>query len=410
MTSLPVEQAQRIISEWVRPLGTMETVPLKDALFRVLAEDVISTVDVPFQDNAAMDGYAFCADNLDLTMPQTLRIAGSVHAGHRFEGIVPQGECVEIMTGGFIPAGCDTVVPLESVMVQDGFITMAASAVAGGDHVRLRGEDVKAGERTLKQGVLLKPAHLGLLASLGIAEVSVGKRLKVAIFSTGDELCPIGAPLVAGGVYDSNRYALDGMLKRLGCDVIDLGVIRDDPALIKAAFLEAARQADAIITTGGASVGAADYTKAVMSELADVAFGSINMRPGRPMAFARMAAGEKMISVFGLPGNPVAVMVAFYFFVRDALFYMMGTRPAPLPYMQVPTLSPLSKRRGRTEFQRGILSQNEQGEWVVRTTGAQGSGMLSSMVQANCMIVLPSDSGDVGSGEKVAVVPFDGLV
>ncbi|WAW10045.1 molybdopterin molybdotransferase MoeA [Oxalobacter vibrioformis] len=408
--SLPVAHAQRVISEVVRPLDMKEKVPLKEAFFRVLAEDITSPIDVPFQDNAAMDGYAFSARGLDLGIKQVLKIAGAAFAGHRFEGTLVQGECVQIMTGGVMPEGCDTVIQQENVVVKDGTVTLPAANVAPGANVRLRGEDVKAGETCLTEGTLLQPAHLGLLASLGMAEVAVKKRPVVAIFSTGDELCPVGTPLLAGSIYDSNRYSLYGMVKRLGCEIIDMGVVRDDPKLIRAAFLEAAGRADAIITTGGVSVGEADYTKEVMADLAEMAFWNISMRPGRPMAFGRILSGERQTCVFGLPGNPVAVMATFYFFVRDALYYLMGTYPAPLPHMRVKTVSPLSKRRGRTEYQRGILAPNEQGEWVVRTTGDQGSGMLSSMTQANCMIILPAEGEAVPAGDTVEVVLFEGLV
>lgn len=408
--SLPVAQAQRIISEVVRPLDRVEKVPLKEAFFRVLAEDITSPIDVPFQDNAAMDGYAFSSRDLDPGDKQILKIAGSAFAGHHFEGSLVQGECVQIMTGGMMPDGCDTVIQQENVVAKDGTVTFPAANVEPKANVRLRGEDVKAGETALTKGTLLQPAHIGLLASLGMADVPVKKRPVIAIFSTGDELCPVGTPLSAGSIYDSNRYSLYGMVKRLGCDIIDMGVVRDDPEQIRSAFLEAAGIADAIITTGGVSVGDADYTKEVMADLAEMAFWHINMRPGRPMAFGRIVSGERQTCVFGLPGNPVAMMVTFYFFVRDALYYLMGTHPAPLPRMRAKTISPLSKRRGRTEYQRGILAPNEQGNWVVRTTGAQGSGMLSSMTQANCMIVLPAEGEAVPAGDTVEVVLFEGLV
>jgi molybdopterin molybdotransferase len=409
-TSLPVAQAQRVISEAIRPLETRENVSLKAAFFRVLAEDISSPIDIPPQDNAAMDGYAFSADGLDLGVRQTLKIIGTTFAGYRFKSRVAKGECVQIMTGGLMPDDCDTVVPQENVTITDGTITIPPANAVAGDNVRLRGEEMKAGEICLTTGTLLKPAHLGLLASLGLAEVNVTRRPKIAIFSTGDELCPVGTPLSPGGIYDSNRYSLDSMIRRLGCEVMDLGTVKDDPALIRTAFLEAAKEADTIITTGGVSVGAADYTREVMAELAEIVFWNINMRPGRPMAFGCIRSGERQISIFGLPGNPVAMMATFYFFVRDALYYLMGTHPPPLPRMQVKTISPLAKRRGRTEFQRGILSPTEHGDWVVRTTGSQSSAMLSSMTQANCMIVLPSEGEAVAAGEMVEVVLFDGMV
>ncbi len=407
---VPVEQAKRIISEAVIPLAETEKVPLKEALYRILAEDIISPINVPAHDNAAMDGYAFSAQQLDLSKPLSLKIVGSVFAGHPFKGTISLNECVQIMTGAFIPQGCDTVVQQENITLHDKTITIPANNVQMGENVRPCGEDIKIGTTCQKKGTLIKPANLGFLASIGIAEVNVVKRPKIAIFSTGDELYSIEEPTPENGIFDSNRYSLYGMLKRLGCEVIDLGIIKDDPEQIKTTFLKAHQIADVIITTGGVSVGSADHTKTILSDIAKIEFSNINMRPGRPTVFGKINSNNKNTYVFGLPGNPVAVMVAFYFFVRDALFYLMGTRPSPLPHIQAKTISPLSKRQGRTEFQRGILAPNEHGEWVVRSTGSQGSGMLSSMIQANCMIILPVQSKAVLPGDTVKVVLFDGLI
>lgn len=408
--SVPVKQAQSIISERIIPLEKTELLPLQDALFKVAAEDVVSKINVPFHDNAAMDGYAFSAQDRDLSKPLTLKIAGAAFAGHPFLGAPKKEECVQIMTGAFIPDGCDTVVQQENVTIKDGAITMEAGAFVPGDNVRLCGEDIKAETICLKKGTLLKPAHLGLLASVGLEQIQVVKPPVVAILTTGDELVSVGKPLSGKGVYDSNRYLLYGMLKRLGCDIMDLGIVKDRPEEIEAAFLKAAEKADLIITTGGVSVGDADYTKTVLEKMAQIDFWNINMRPGRPTVFGKIANPQKNTYVFGLPGNPVAVMVAFYFFVRDAVFYLMGARPAPLARLQVKTLSPLKKRQGRTEFQRGIVTQDEQGNWVVRSTGAQGSGLLTSMTQANCMIILPANGKAPKIGEEVEVVLFDGLI
>ncbi len=407
---LPVEQAKRIISETVSPLSETEKIPLKKSLFRVLAEDVISPINVPADNNAAMDGYAFSAEHLDLSKPVTLKIAGSSFAGHPFKGVLSSNECVRIMTGAFMPTGLDTVIQQENVQVQDDMIVLPANSISAGENVRLCGEDIKAKTVCQKKGTLIGPASMGVLASVGMAEIHVIRRPKVAIFTTGDELYSVENPVSDNGIYDSNRYSLYGMLKRLGCEIMDMGIVRDDPDQIKAAFLEAHKKADVIITTGGVSVGSADYTGTILAQIAEIDFWNINMRPGRPTVFGQIKSENKNTYIFGLPGNPVAVMVAFYFFVRDALFYLMGTRPAPLPRIPVKSISPLSKRQGRTEFQRGILSPNEHGEWVVRTTGSQGSGMLSSMTQANCMIVLPAESKAISPGETVEVVLFEGLV
>ena len=408
--AVSVEKAQKIMSEWVRPVQGTEVIPIREALFRVLAEEVTSPVDVPSSDNAAMDGYAFSAIGLDLTVERTLKMVGTVYAGQLFESPLSPGECVKVMTGVLMPAGSDTVVQHENVTEKDGHVTIIPNGASPGINVRRQGEDVKAGSTVLTEGVLLKPAHLGLLASVGLDTVRVRRRLKVAVFSTGDELSSVGEALVPGHLYDSNRYSLDAMLRRIGCEIMDMGIVRDNPLAIRAAFSKAAKEADAIITTGGISVGEADYTKAVLAELGEMAFWNINMRPGRPFAFGRIVPDSKEVAVFGLPGNPVAVMLSFYFLVRNALFHMMGTRPPLLFRMRVKTLSPLSKRLGRTEFQRGILAPDEHGNWVVRTTGDQGSAILSSMVHANCIIILPAEGVAVSPGETVEVVPLDGLI
>jgi molybdopterin molybdotransferase len=265
---------------------------------------------------------------------------------------------------------------------------------------------LRTGTPALRAGKLLRPAELGLIASLGVGEVVVRRRPRVAFFSTGDELASVGAPLKEGEVYDSNRYTLHGMLVRLGCEIIDLGVVRDDPAALEAAFRKAAAEADAVVTSGGVSVGEADFIRGMMTKLGEVAFWKIAMRPGRPMAFGRIEGAW----LFGLPGNPVAVMVTFYEFVRDALLKLSGVDPVePLPRFRVPCVTPLRKRPGRSEFQRGILFR-DAGEWKVRLTGAQGSGVLRSMSEANCIIVVEHERGNVEAGEAVWVQPFEGLV
>jgi molybdopterin molybdotransferase len=318
--ALPVAQAQEFIARLVPRVTAVESIALRSSLGRVLARDIVSQIDVPAHDNSAMDGYALRGADLATNADTVLRVAGTGFAGQSFSGDVPAGHCVRIMTGAVMPAGLDTVVPQEFTKTDgEQAVRIPVNAVRTGDNRRLRGEDLARGSSALRAGRLLRPADLGLLASLGQAEVPVFRKLRVAFFSTGDELRSIGEPLDAGCVYDSNRYTIWGMLQRLGCEVIDLGVVRDDPAALRAAFSEAAASADAVITSGGVSVGEADHTKKIMAELGDVLFWRIAMRPGRPMAIGRIANWGHETILFGLPGNPVAVMVTFYAFVRDAL-------------------------------------------------------------------------------------------
>ncbi|MDO8283480.1 MAG: molybdopterin molybdotransferase MoeA [Rhodoferax sp.] len=408
--ALPVAQAQRIVQDFVQPILGIETVAIWQALDRVLAADVISPISVPAHDNSAMDGFAFQGADLLPDAATTLAIKGTVFAGKAFDGSVGRGECVRIMTGAVMPAGCDTVVPQEFTQnASDSAVTVPQGVVRTGDNRRLMGEDLKEGRAALTQGRILRPADLGLLASLGISQVMVQRRLRVAFFSTGDELRSLGDTLDPGCIYDSNRYTLFGMLTRLGCELIDMGVVKDDPASLEAALRSACANADAIITSGGVSVGAADYTKQIMAQLGDVTFWKIGMRPGRPMAFGTITSKGKTAYLFGLPGNPVAVMVTFYFFARDALLRMMGASSAPLPLLRAASTADIRKKPGRTEYQRGILSTDAQGNPVVRITGSQGSGVLRSMSEANCMVVLRHEQGNVHAGDLVDVVVFDGL-
>jgi molybdopterin molybdotransferase len=403
--SLSVEQARKLILGLVEPVAGTERLFVRNALGRVLAEDVLATADVPGHDNSAMDGYAVRFADLAAEGDTVLRLAGASFAGRTFAGRVEAGQCVRIMTGGVIPEGADTVVIQEVVRAENDRIVVPPQQRQG-QHVRRAGEDLRKGSPALRAGKTIRPAELGLIASLGIAELNVRRRLRVAFFSTGDELCSVGTPLREGEVYDSNRYTLFGMLTRLGCEAIDLGVVRDEPAALEAAFRQAASQADVILTSGGVSVGEADFIRGMMAKLGEVAFWKIAMRPGRPMAFGRINDAW----LFGLPGNPVAVMLTFYEIVREALLKMMGVAPIePLPQFRVPCVTPLKKRPGRSEFQRGILFQ-EHGEWKVRATGTQGSGVLRSMSEANCIIVVEHERGNVEPGEAVDVQPFEGLV
>ncbi|MEB0138709.1 MULTISPECIES: gephyrin-like molybdotransferase Glp [unclassified Undibacterium] len=409
--AVPVAQAQDIIEGFITPIAAVEQLALRSALGRVLAKDIQSAINVPAHDNSAMDGYAVVGAQLPEQGERRFRIVGSAFAGRAYHGSVEPDECVRIMTGAVMPAGCDTVIPQEFTHAADAeAISVRAAVVRSGDNRRLAGEDLAIGKTALKKGKILRPADLGLLASLGIAEVPVQRRLRVAFFSTGDELRSLGQTLDEGCVYDSNRYTLHGMLTRLGCELIDMGVVADDPAALRAALACAAENADAIITSGGVSVGAADYTKQIMAELGDVAFWTIGMRPGRPMAFGKIHSQGQSAYLFGLPGNPVAVMVTFLFFVRQALLHMAGAHLAPLPLVAAISPQPIKKRPGRTEYQRGIVSNNASGALEVCVTGAQGSGILRSMAEANCMIVLDHEQDQVAAGDTVRVILFEGLM
>ncbi len=408
--ALRVELARQAIARFVTPIGDTERLPLKQALGRVLAADLISPINVPAADNSAMDGYALRGDDL-AAGERTLAIVGKAFAGHPYPHEVQTGECVRIMTGAVMPRGCDSVIPQELVRdASEQTVTLPAGSIRTGANRRLAGEDLASGSVALKQGRLLTPSDLGLIASLGIGSVTVVRRLRVAFFSTGDELRSIGQPLDEGCVYDSNRYTLQAMLERAGCDALDLGVVRDDPAALEATLRAACRQADVIITTGGVSAGDADYTTAMMRRLGDVLFWKIAMRPGRPMAFGQLRCDGHDALFFGLPGNPVAVMATFYFFARDALYLRMGTTPPQLPMLQATVSEAIRKRPGRTEYQRGVLTIDAAGAAQVRLTGAQGSGILSSMSEANCMVVLDHDSADHAAGAPVRVIPFHGLI
>ena len=402
--SLPVARAQELILSQLVPVAGSERAFVRLGLGRVLAADVIAPMNVPGHDNSAMDGYAVRHAELAAEGETTLNVAGSAFAGRAFEGDLPPHSALRIMTGAIVPPGLDTIVPQETVRVEGSRVTLPPGQRRG-QHLRRAGEDLAAGQPALKAGKLLRPAEIGLLASIGQAEVTLRRRVRVAIFSTGDELCSIGREPKAGQVYDSNRYTLSGMLARLGCEVLDMGVVRDDPAALEAALLEAAASSDAIVTSGGVSVGEADFVRSLMAKLGEVAFWKIAMKPGRPMAFGKI--GDAWL--FGLPGNPVAVMVTFYQFVRPALLKMMGAGAEPLPTFRVPCSVALKKVPGRTEFLRARLFE-DGGEWRVQPTGAQGSGILRSMSDANCFIVLEHERGNVAAGEAVSVQAMEGLV
>ena len=438
--ALSADDVLRFLAKLVVPVQRTEHVPLFDALGRVLAADVISPFDVPPHDNSAMDGYAFDGQQLS-DVALELQVIGTAFAGKAWQGRLASGQCIKIMTGAIMPAGLDTVVPQEIATTSGDHITIPANFIKAGDNRRHRGEDLARSQPALLKGDLLTPARLGLAASLGLKTVACYRQLTVAYFSTGDEILSLGEPPREGAVYDSNRYVVFGLLTRLGCQVIDMGVVKDDPALLEAAFTQAAGQADAIITSGGVSVGEADHTKAMMKKLGDVAFWRIAMRPGRPMAvgriekpnaepFLRIKSASSAFNtgassyqnssntvvasngciLFGLPGNPVAVMVTFLAFVRPALLQMMGANPVTQPLLKAISQEAMRKKPGRTEYQRGWVSSAADGTLQVKTTGNQGSGVLSSMAQANGLIVLHHAQGNVAVGETLDVLMFDGAI
>lgn len=394
----------RILAE-IEPVRGIAKVALRSALGRVAAADVVSPLDVPAHTNAAVDGYALAGSELPTEGSKEFRVIGTAWAGRPFTGAVGRGECVQIMTGAPIPPGADTVVLQENVEASAERVSIP-SGEQPRLNVRAAGEDVAKGELALSAGKRIQPAELGMLASLGFGEVFVYRRPRVAFFSTGDELRSIGETLGLGQVYDSNRYTLYGMLTQLGVEIQDMGVIRDDREAVHQAFVEAAAHADAIITSGGVSVGEADHVKAALDALGKMSFWQVAMRPGRPLTFGRVGNA----AFFGLPGNPVAVMVTFYQLVQPGLRRLMGEpAPAAPPMFSARSLSALQTRLGRTEFIRGVLARDESGGLVVRSTGGQGSGILSSMSEANCFIVLPPECGDTEPGAIVSVQPFHAL-
>jgi molybdopterin molybdotransferase len=404
--ALSAAQVGEFLAHLVVPLRETDEVSVFDALDRILARDIVSPISVPPHDNSAMDGYAFDGAQLDDTSTLALEPVGTALAGAAWRGAVGPGQCVKIMTGAIMPGGLDTVVPQEFTRLEHERVVIPAGVLRRGDNRRLMGEDLRAGEPALRAGQRLGPAACGLIASLGIATVPVLRRPRVAYFSTGDEILSLGEARREGAVYDSNRYTVAGMLKRLGCEVIDLGVVRDEPQRLEAVFRDAAARADAIITSGGVSVGEADFTKAMMKKLGDVAFWRIAMRPGRPMAVGRIGSSV----LFGLPGNPVAVMVTFLAFVRPALLRLMGASATQPPLLKARSVEAIRKKPGRTEYQRGLVATAADGSLQVRTTGNQGSGVLSSMVQANGLIVLHHAQGSVAAGDEVDVMMFEGVL
>jgi molybdopterin molybdotransferase len=402
---IPVKDALARILAAVPMISGHERLNIERARGRTLCEPVISTFNVPAHTNSAVDGYALHAEDLPGQGTGRLEIIGQAFAGRPYTGHTGRGQCVRIMTGAPMPAGLDTVVMQEQVRRSGNFIELD-SRHKPGQNIRQAGEDIRQGQTILQPGKYLTPPDIGLCASLGIAEINVRRKLKIAIASTGNEVVGIGQTPGTGGIYDSNRYSLLAALDRPDIEVINLGILADDPDSLLNSFEEAGAYADVIISSGGVSVGEADYTKTALQASGQVEFWKVALKPGRPLAFGRIGKA----AFFGLPGNPVAVMVTFYQFVLPALEKMLGINNKPIaPIFLARTIENLRKKPGRTEIYRGIIEQNENGEWTVKTTGKQGSGILRSMSLANAFIILDHDSAGIKAGEWVTVQPFSGL-
>lgn len=398
---LSVTEAQKKIIDSIKPIIESETILLREALGRVLSDDVHSKVDVPAHNNSAMDGYAINSSDFPFEGTSVLKVVGIAYAGKPFLGDIKQGESIRIMTGAVLPDACDSVIMQELVECNEDQLRIGTGKK--GQNARNAGEDLKQGGLVLSKGRLITAADLGLLGSVGLESVSVVRKLRVAFFSTGDELRSVGEDLELGQIYDSNRYTLFGMLQRLGLEIIDLGVVRDTREATIAAFQKGSEMADVLITTGGVSVGDADYVTETLDKLGQTSFWKIAMKPGRPLAFGNVGGAV----FFGLPGNPVSVMVTFAQFVAPALFKLSGAPDQPLPFTFKARLEgTVRKRPGRMEFQRANLQQSTKGELIVSSVGKQGSGILRSMSESNCFIVLDVDETSVDNGEWVKVQPF----
>ena len=401
--AISVETARQKILAKISSITETEKLSLHQSLNRVLAEDIVSTINVPGHTNSAMDGYALSGHDLPGTAPQQYSVIGTSFAGQPFKDTCSTGQCVRIMTGAVMPAGTDTVVMQEHIKKLTDTKILIDSGHKTGQNVRQAGEDISKDSVVLKKGHAIQAADLGVIASIGIAEVKLYRQPRVAFFSTGDELRAIGDTLDSGDIYDSNRYSLYGMLRQLHVEIIDLGVVKDKLSDLREAFKLASDQADLVITTGGVSVGEADFVKTILQEMGEMHIWKIAMKPGRPITFGEL--GNALF--FGLPGNPVSVMTTFYQFVSPAIQQLSGQGArAPLTF-DVLSDSTLKKRRGRFECQRGILSRNETGQLTVCATGKQGSGMLTSMSRANCLILLAEDCDGINAGDSVTVQPFN---
>lgn len=403
-SSLSAEAARQMIKQRIEPVSGIHATPLRSAHGKVLASPINSPIDVPAYRNSAMDGYALHSSDLPADDDCSLRVVGDAFAGQPYKGAVAPGEALRIMTGAMMPDGLDTVVMQEKAQREGDRVRVDGTTKAGAN-VRQAGEDIAQGSDVLSAGTSIGAAELGLLASLGIPEVATYRPARVAFFSSGDEIRSIGHPLEEGQIYDSNRYTLFGMLTTLGAEVIDMGVIPDRYEDISNAMLTAADEADMVLTSGGVSVGEADFIAEAIHKLADVHFAKVAIKPGRPLTFAHLQGTP----FFGLPGNPVAVMITFLQFVRPALLQMQGREEPYMPCLQAKCTDSLRKLAGRTEFQRGVLTLDETGQQIVRSSGRQGSGVLSSMSQANCFIVLGNEITSINPGDFVEVQPFQFL-
>ncbi len=399
---ISVQEGQTHILAQVTSVTPPELVPVAHALGRVLADDLQAPFDVPPADNSAVDGYAVASGDVPAAGSATLDVIADLPAGSVFDGVVKPGQAVRIMTGAPMPAGADTVVPQElAERVGDA---IKIPTIAKGANVRLAGEDVRAGAVVVPSGSVLRPQELGLIASLGFPQVLVRQRVRVAILSTGDEVAEPGEPRKPGQIYDSNRFSLRGLVEETGGVAADFGIVPDIREELKARLLEAARAAEIVLTSGGVSVGIYDLVKDVLGEIGGIDFWQVAMQPGRPLAVGRIGGSL----FFGLPGNPVASMLTFSLFVRPALWKLAGRREIfPVQFTAV-AAEPMRKKAGRREFKRGILTLGPRG-WEVRTSGPQGSGILTSMVAANCLVILEEPRGDVKPGETVLVEPFGAL-
>ena len=402
-SSISLAEALDKIRERVRPVLACERLPIRECLDRVNNEAVKSPHNVPPLPNSAMDGYAVAIASLEQDAITDLEDIGTAYAGTPFEGSCGPGQCVRIMTGALIPDGTDAVVMQEQAEQSDSGKVRIDAQHRVGENIRQAGEDVQQGEIVIEAGARLSPADLGVLASLGLGQLQVKRKPVVAFFSTGDELVAVGEPLEPGKIHDSNRYSLYGMLSTMAVDIVDLGVVRDDPDSMREVLTRASTQADLIISTGGVSVGEADFIKPALEELGTTEFWKIAIKPGRPLTFGQIDASIFM----GLPGNPVAVMVTFSQFVMPAIHALAGANPQRPALFRARALDKMRKKPGRYEFQRGIASMDENNEWQVARTGQQGSGILTSMSRANCFIVLPDDNAGVEPGDQVSIQFFD---
>ncbi len=401
--AMSVEKAKAWIANFLNPIDQKETIHIKDALNRIVAEPIIATMNVPNHDNSAMDGYAINIDLLNDHGPFKLKVTGKLLAGNALDGNIEGA--VRIMTGATIPSGLNAVIPQEHVELYEGVITFKTKPLTN-QNIRRTGEDIKRGQTVFQNGRFLEPSDLGLLASLGIDSIKVYRKIKVAFFSTGDEIISLGKSLLPGQVYDSNRYSLIGLLKRLDVDMLDFGVIPDDKKAIEVTLLKASNIADIVVTTGGVSVGEADFMKDILKKIGEILFWKISMKPGKPLAYGKIG----QCHYFGLPGNPVSTMVTFYQFVREAILTLSGQTPIPkIPLIKAKLLGPIKKIPGRTEFQRGVFEQDDQGTFKVNPLKDQGSGILRSMSEANCFILLHEDLAHLEKDMWVDIQLFDSL-